>query len=43
MLVSTPGPEADSADAILGLVDQTRDETVGDRGKNAMGPVGRNL
>ena len=31
-----------SADARLGLVDQTRDEAVGESGRNAMEPVGKN-
>ncbi len=34
---------AESADASGGLVDQTREETVGDKGRKAIGPVGRNL
>jgi hypothetical protein len=42
MLARTSGPEAIRADAICGLVDQTRDETVGERGRKAIGPVGRN-
>lgn len=32
---------ADSAEARAGLVDQTREEAVGDNGRNAIGPVGR--
>lgn len=32
-----------SAEAKEGFVDHTRDETVGDKGRNAIGPVGRNL
>ena len=41
MLVRTAGSEESSAFARCGFVDQTRDEAVGERGKNAMGPVGR--
>ena len=42
-LASTTGSELQSAAARGGFVDQTRDETVGDSGRKAMGPVGRNL
>lgn len=37
------GSDFTSAEASAGFVDQTRDETVGDSGKNAIGPVGKNL
>ena len=43
MLTSTPGSEARSALARCGLVDQTREDAVGESGRKAMGPVGRNL
>ena len=43
MLANTAGSDLHSADAWRGLVDQTKEETVGERGRKAMGPVGRNL
>jgi hypothetical protein len=42
MLISTAGSEDVKADARRGFVDQTNDEVVGERGRKAMGPVGRN-
>lgn len=38
----TAGSHARRALAICGLVDQTRDEAVGEKGRKAIGPVGRN-
>jgi hypothetical protein len=43
MLLITTAPEAIKAVARGGFVDQTKDEAMGERGRNAMGPVGRNL
>ena len=43
MCPSTSGPAFVRASAMCGLVDQTRLDAVGERGKNAMGPVGKNL
>ena len=43
MLVKIIGSELTKVAAREGFVDQTREETVGDRGRKAMGPVGRNL
>jgi hypothetical protein len=43
MLLNTRGPDAIKAVAKGGFVDQTRDEAIGERGRKAMGPVGRNL
>jgi hypothetical protein len=43
MLAKIIGSDLTKAAASGGFVDQTRDETVGDRGRKAMGPVGRNL
>lgn len=43
MLAKTAGSDLHSAAAWRGLVDQTNEETVGERGRKAMGPVGRNL
>ena len=42
ILVRTGGSEAIKAAARRGLVDQTKDDVVGERGRKAMGPVGRN-
>ena len=45
-LVVAPPPlfgGVESADASGGLVDQTREDAVGDKGRKAIGPVGRNL
>ena len=39
----TAESQARSAAANAGVVDQTREDIVGVRGRNAMGPVGRNL
>lgn len=35
--------EAFSAPAMAGVVDHTREEAVGESGRQAMGPVGKNL
>lgn len=43
MLDNTSGPAAMRAAANGGLVDHTREETVGERGRKAIGPVGKNL
>ena len=43
MPARTAGSQARSALARCGFVDQTSDDAVGDRGKKAIGPVGRNL
>ena len=43
MCPSTSDPAFVRASAMCGLVDQTRLDAVGERGKNAMGPVGKNL
>jgi len=43
MLVKIIGSDLTKAAARGGFVDQTRDDTVGDRGRKAIGPVGRNL
>jgi hypothetical protein len=43
MLVKIIGSDLTKAAARGGFVDQTREETVGDRGRKAIGPVGRNL
>jgi hypothetical protein len=43
MLVKTIGSPLTKIAAKGGFVDQTREETVGDRGRNAIGPVERNL
>lgn len=41
MLASTAGSDAVKAVAISGVVDQTREDAVGDMGRKAIGPVGR--
>jgi len=43
MLANTAGSDLHNAAAWRGLVDQTKEETVGERGRKAMGPVERNL
>ena len=43
MLAKIMGSNLTKAAARGGFVDQTRDDTVGERGRKAMGPVGRNL
>lgn len=43
MLANTAGSDLHNAAAWRGPVDQTKEEIVGERGRKAMGPVGRNL
>jgi hypothetical protein len=43
MLAKIIGSDFTKAAARRGFVDQTREDAVGDRGRKAIGPVGRNL
>jgi hypothetical protein len=42
MVERTAGSQARRALAMCGLVDQTREEAVEEKGRKAIGPVGRN-
>ena len=43
IFVKIIGSDLTNVAARGGFVDQTKDDTVGDNGRKAMGPVGRNL